>query len=573
VPIKTKTPFAALVLGFFVALPVPAVKADILGYGIAGAYLAARHASHMNDYAAGAKYYTRALIRDPSNPNLLANAMMAYVGLGHLDQAVVIAQKMADDGVVSQISRMVLISQMTKAEDFDGVIEMLSQGEAISALVDNLAMGWAEVGRGNMPAAIKSFDKVVKERGTRPFGLYHMALALASIGDFTAAERIFSGEGQSPLRATVNSVLAHAEILSQLERNEEALELLGSVFGNSADPRVQQIRDALKAGEKLAFDTATTPARGMAEVFFTLANAIEGEADPGYTLVYSRMTEFLNPENTAAKLLSAGLLEQLGQFDLAAKAYNSIGRDDPSFHAAELGRASTLRQAGKKEAAVEVLEQLAKSHGNLPAVHASLGDILRQKERFSEAAKAYDRALELSGEPSPGDWFLFYARGISFERIGEWDKAEADFRMALKLNPDQPQVLNYLGYSLVEKKIKLDEALEMIKRAVAARPNDGYITDSLGWALYRLGRFEEAVAPMERAVELEPADPIISDHLGDVLWAVGRKMEARFQWQRALSFEPEEEDAKRIRRKLEVGLDVVLQEEGAKSIEAMANDG
>ena len=206
-------------------------------------------------------------------------------------------------------------------------------------------------------------------------------------------------------------------------------------------------------------------------------------------------------------------------------------------------------------------------------MHASLGDILRQKERFSEAAKAYDRALELSGEPSPGDWFLFYARGISFERIGEWDKAEADFRMALKLNPDQPQVLNYLGYSLVEKKIKLDEALEMIKRAVAARPNDGYITDSLGWALYRLGRFEEAVAPMERAVELEPADPIISDHLGDVLWAVGRKMEARFQWQRALSFEPEEEDAKRIRRKLEVGLDVVLQEEGAKSIEAMANDG
>ncbi len=572
-PITTKTPFAALVLGLFVALPVPAVKADIAPYGIAGAYLAARHASHMNDYAAGAKYYTRALILDPSNANLLANAIRSFVGLGQMEQAVVIAQKMDSDGVVSQISRMALISHMTKEEDFDGVVDMLSQGEAISALVDNLAMGWAELGRGNMPAAIESFDKVTKERGTRAFGLYHMALALASTGDFAAAERIFSGEGGGPLRASVNAVLAHAEILSQLERNEDALALLGSVFGDSVDPRVQQIRDVLKAGKKLPFQTAATPAHGMAEVFFTLANVIEGEADPSYTLVYSRMTEFLNPENTAAKLLSARLLEQLGQFDLATKAYNSIARDDPSFHAAELGRASTLRQAGKTEAAVEVLEQLAKSHGNLPVVHSSLGDILRQKERFAEAVKAYNRALELSGEPSAGDWFLFYARGISFERTDQWEKAEADFRMALKLNPDQPQVLNYLGYSLVEKRIKLDEALEMIKRAVAARPNDGYITDSLGWALYRLGRFEEAVAPMERAVELEPMDPIISDHLGDVLWAVGRKLEARFQWQRALSFEPEEEDAIRIRRKLEVGLDVVLQEEGAKPIEAMANDG
>jgi len=169
----------------------------------------------------------------------------------------------------------------------------------------------------------------------------------------------------------------------------------------------------------------------------------------------------------------------------------------------------------------------------------------------------------LIGQPERRHWFLFYVRGIAYERSGRWEEAERDFRKALELEPDQPNVLNYLGYSLVEKGIKLDEALEMIRKAVEKRPNDGYITDSLGWALYRLGRYEEAVEPMERAVELTPLDPVINDHLGDVYWMVGRKREARFQWKRALSFGPDEKDAARIRRKLEVGLDKVLEEERA----------
>jgi Flp pilus assembly protein TadD len=152
-----------------------------------------------------------------------------------------------------------------------------------------------------------------------------------------------------------------------------------------------------------------------------------------------------------------------------------------------------------------------------------------------------------------------------------WEQAEADFRAALELRPNQPQVLNYLGYSLVEKQAKLDEALDMIKRAVIAEPESGYIVDSLGWVLYRLGRYEEAVEHMERAVELMPLDPVVTDHLGDVYWAVGRVREARFQWSRALSFIDEEDDTGeadpiRIRRKLEIGLDTVLAEEGAQPL-------
>ena len=222
------------------------------------------------------------------------------------------------------------------------------------------------------------------------------------------------------------------------------------------------------------------------------------------------------------------------------------------------------------------MEQLARTHGDLPIVHNTLGDVFRQQQDYMRAAEAYDKALSMMSDPSDGKWFTFYARGITNERLGDWPAAEADFRAALELNPDQPQVLNYLGYSLVEKRIKLEEALGMIERAVEARPDSGYIVDSLGWVLYRLGRFEAAVDPMERAAALLPVDPIVNDHLGDVYWKVGRKTEARFQWHRALSFIDEdsapEADPDRIRQKLDVGLDAVLEAEGNDPVQ-VANDG
>lgn len=568
-PISARASIAALALGFAFTLPASLATAD----GLSGSYLAARHASYYSDYKAGAEYYTKALIRDPSNISLMENAVVSFVGLGALNRAVPVARKMAADGAVSQISRIVLLADLAQKNDYDGMIKMLESGDAIGPLVDGLAMAWAEVGRGNMDASLAHFDEVANAKGTRGFGLYHKALALASVGDFDGAQAVFAGDKNGPLRVTVGGVLAHVEVLSQLDRNVDALELMVDVFGEELDPRIMQIRADLEAGKKLPFSTALNPSQGLAEVFYSVANALRGETDSGYALVYTRVAEYLNPSHIDAILMSAGLLEELEQYDLATLAYNKVSRDDPSFHAAELGRAAALRKAGKEEAAIEVLEQLTKSHGHLPSVQSALGNALRQLERYAEAVDAYSHALELSGDPEAGDWFLFYARGISHERTDNWEKADADFRMALKLNPNQPQVLNYLGYSLLEKNIKLDEALDMIEQAVSAVPNDGYITDSLGWALYRLRRFEEAVTYMERAAELTPVDPIVSDHLGDTLWAVGRKIEAEFQWRRAMSFEPEEVDAIRIRRKLEVGLDTVLKEEGAAPLPVLANGG
>ncbi|WP_343116549.1 tetratricopeptide repeat protein [Ostreiculturibacter nitratireducens] len=558
----------AVAFGLALGAPASAQAPD----GLAGPYLAARTASIENDYEAAATYFTRALIADPSNPLLLEYAIVAQVALGEVDRAVPIARQIDQIEAVSQLGNLVILADLAKQGDYTGALAELDGGRAAGPLVEGLFRAWALLGEGRMSDAANAFDKVGETEGLHAFSLYHKALALASVGDFEGADSIFSGEAGGPLRATRRGVIAHAQILSQLERNADAVELIEATFGPEPEPALAVLRDRLKAGEPVPFDVVTNAMDGLAEVFFTVAGALSGETQDAYTLSYSRLAEYLRADHVDAILLTADILEAQGQYDLATDAYNRIPRDDPAFHAAELGRANALIKADRIEAAIEVLQQLTKSHGELPIIWMTLGDTFRRVERYDAASKAYDEAIALLGDPQPGQWGLYYARGITHEREKRWPQAEADFRTALELSPDQPQVLNYLGYSYLEMKTNLDEALDMIERAVAARPEDGYITDSLGWALYRLGRYDEAVVQMERAIELMPVDPIVNDHLGDVYWAVGRHREAEFQWKRALSFEPEtEEEAQRIRRKLEVGLDVVLQEEGAEPLAVSKN--
>ncbi|MGL5012367.1 MAG: tetratricopeptide repeat protein, partial [Paracoccaceae bacterium] len=408
---------------------------------------------------------------------------------------------------------------------------------------DQLTKAWAEVGNGRMTEALAGFDAVTNSPGLEAFGLYHRALALASVGDYEGAEAILSGETNGPINLMRRGVIAHVQILSQLERNPDALALLDKVFGTAPDPALDALRARLRAGEPIPYDITRNAKDGLAEVMFTIAGALNAEADDTFTLTYARAAAHLRPDNIEAVLLVAGLLENLGQFDLAASTYASVPADDPAFFVAEIGRAESMTRAGRDEAALEVLQALARSHPDIVAVHMALADALRRAERFAEAVTSYDAAIALIPAPEAGHWPIFYSRGVSHERTQNWPAAEADFRRALELNPDQPQVLNYLGYSFVDRGENLDEALQLIERAVALDPEAGYIIDSLAWAYFRLGRFEEAVAPMEKASLLEPVDPVVTDHLGDVYWAVGRVLEARFQWHRALSFNPTEKDA------------------------------
>lgn len=538
----------------------------------AGAYLAGRHAIHEHDFEIGARYLTEGLLGDPTNPYLLDRAMTSYVALGQMDQAISIAQAIVDQGFNSQVAHLVLQIADVKAENWDGIFQALEQGRTVSPLIDGVAQAWAHLGNGDMTKASGGFDRVIETEGMTVYGVTHKAYALASVGDFEGAEAMFASRIPGGMRYNRQSGIAHAQILSQLGRNDDAVAIMDGIFGAQLDPGLAQLRDRLMAGESVAYNAVTTPEQGMAEIYHITAGAIQSEAPSAYTLMYARAANYLWPENTIATLMTAGLLEDLGQYDLSNAAYTSVPRDDPAFHAAELGRAEVLRSGGRIDAAIEVLDALARSHAELPQVFANQGDTLRQAGRYDEAAKAYSRAIELYSDDDPAKWFVYYTRGICEHKTDNWPAAEADFREALALQPDHPQILNYLGYSLVERGEKLDEALGMLETAAAARPDNGAIIDSLGWVLFQLGRYDEAVALLESAAELEPVDAVVNDHLGDVYWAVGREIEARFQWQRALSFDPQEADASRIRDKLDRGLDLVLLDEGVAPIRVASGD-
>lgn len=562
---KMMTSAIAIALSMVCAVPT-------LAQSNSGSYLAARAAAIESDFEQAASYFTQALTRDPGNVEIMESVLVSQLALGRVDRALPVAKTLLKSDQASQVAGLVLTAHSVMEKDFAALQVKPAEGEGIGPLVDGLVQAWALMGEGRVSDALASFDEISQQPGLLGFALFHKAMAFASVGDFESAEEIFNSDTTGTVIQTRRGVLARVEILSQLGDNQKALELLQQMFSGATDPEIEQIIDALNQGEALPFQHVNSVQDGFAEVFYSVAAALRSEAGPEYTILYAQIALNLRPDHVDALLLTAELFEALEQFDQAIAVYKRVPADDPSYHAAELGRAAALRRSGRPEAAIEVLEQLARSHGELATVHSSLGDALRQQDRFGDAVESYNKAAALVVDKGGPSWFLLYARAISQERQGNWIEAESDFRAALAINPNQPQVLNYLGYSLVEKQQNLDEALEMIERAVAASPDSGYIIDSLGWALYRLGRFEEAVPHMERAVALMAVDPVVNDHLGDVYWAVGRKREAEFQWARALSFVDEDDplsEAKpdRIRRKLEFGLDAVLEEEGAEPLE------
>ncbi|AWD22049.1 tetratricopeptide repeat protein [Pseudogemmobacter blasticus] len=554
---------AALAAGLLAVTVPPGLAQDQVQDGDPGAYLAARNAEANGDFRAAAAWYARAALSDPDNPAVLDGAMFANLSLGKIDLAAQVAAKLREAGIESPVADMALLADEAMREDYTAITKAAEAGRSVGPLLDELVLAWAKLGEGRMADALADFDKVAADKRFQAFGLYHKALALAQAGDFEGADAILSGQTAGPLNLNRRGVLARVQILSQLERNPDALALLERAFGTEPEPFLDSLRARLKAGEPIPFDIARTARDGIAEVFFSVATVLNAESDPIYTLLHSRIASVLRPDHAEALLLTAAMLENVDQFDLAVDVYASFAPDDPNYYSAEIGRADALYSAGKKDAAIEALQVLARSHGKIILVQSALADLLRREERWAEAIPVYDAAIALIPEVKPGHWPLFFSRGVCEESLKNYDKAEADFRKALELNPNQPQVLNYLGYSFVDRGKNLDEALSMIERAVKAQPDQGYIIDSLAWAYFRLGRYQDALEPMEKASLLEPVDPVVTDHLGDVYWAVGRKREAEFQWHRALSFGPTEKDADRIRRKIDKGLDAVLAEEGA----------
>jgi tetratricopeptide (TPR) repeat protein len=353
---------------------------------------------------------------------------------------------------------------------------------------------------------------------------------------------------------------AYASMLARQGRRGEAVEIMRQQLADRGEqPVIADLLASLEGGGSPE-PPFTDAAGGIADALLGIAEALYQEQGNRMAVVYARLAMFARPELAEAALLIGDMMAEQDNHHAAIEAYQAVAPESPLRHLAELRRARALHDMERQEEAFQLLEQLAAAEPERIEALVQLGDLLRHDERYQESHEAYSRAIERIGEPKREHWTLFYARGIAFERTEQWPAAEKDFLHALELEPEQPFVLNYLGYSWVDKGMHLDRAKGMLYRAVELRPDDGFIVDSLGWVHYRLGEYDAAVEQLERAVELEPGDPVINDHLGDAYWRVGRHREARYQWRRALTLEPEEDTVADIEEKLRQGLPKLAQE-------------
>ena len=341
------------------ALAVP-VAQPVLAEGDAGSYLAARSASVTSDFSAAARYYSRALARDPGNLTLMEAALTSYIATGEVDRAVPIARRMLQAGANSQLANLALTADAAKREQWDQILADLDAGQSVGPLFDGLLRAWSLVGTGDIAEALDAFDAVADTQGVQAFGLFHKALALITVGDLEGADRILTGADGTQLNLTRRGALIHASVLAQLDRTDEALEMLDIGFAGSSDPEAEAMRTAVLDGSVRA-DEVANAAEGVAEIYHSIAGALSGEANDAYTLIYSRMSSFIDPGHIDSIILSATLLESLQRYELATEAYDLVPRDHPSYYSAELGRAESLNRLGRSDAAIEALKQLSES--------------------------------------------------------------------------------------------------------------------------------------------------------------------------------------------------------------------
>jgi len=321
----------------------------------------------------------------------------------------------------------------------------------------------------------------------------------------------------------------------------------------------ENLAERLKAGTPPALDVDTAQ-KGAAEALYGIASAMLSQNARESALALAHMANELRPGFSPAAMVTASALQQNERRTDANALYRALPARSPYAGLARRHLADNLDRLDRVDEAKALLSAMSDERPTLARPLIELGDLQRRHEDFKQAADTYTLALARIAEHGgidEHDWGLLYSRGVSYEQSDQWDKAEADFLHALKLSPNQPAVLNYLGYTWIDKGLHLERALKMIAKAVERRPRDGAIVDSLGWGLYRTGDFKGAVKQLERATLLRPADPVVNDHLGDALWRVGRVREARFQWERALAMEPDAALAQAIEAKLQNGLDAI----------------
>jgi tetratricopeptide (TPR) repeat protein len=538
--------------------PPPPGQPEVL-HSVLGSYLAARHAQEAHDYADAATFLERALAADPGNEDLIRRTFVLRLTEGRIADAVPLARRIVDIEGRSGLAGLVLVEQEIKQGDDAGAIRDAAAmpREGAQRYAVPLLLAWAEIGLKEPAPALQALDAMGELGALQPLRDLHAALIADYLDRIDDADAAYGKLVGGDNRPTWRVVELAGNFYERHGRSAEAGRIYNKIAAEEpagGDSDIASSGLARIAKGVVPARLIASPADGAAEAMFDLAGLMNQRDTVDAALIYARLALDLSPDFALAQLLIGEIRDQQQRPADALVLYRAVDPASPLSWMARLRMVMALDALERTDEAAAQLQGMAAERPDSAEPLIELGDLLRGHKRFAEAVTAYDGALARIHRVEPDNWRIFYGRGVALERSGQWTRAEADLKRALELQPEQPLVLNYLGYSWVDKGENLADALRMIERAVELRPNDGYIVDSLGWAYFRLGNFTRATELLERAIELLPEDPTINDHLGDAYWRTGRLAEARFQWRRALQFQPEADEVKGIETKLDRGL-------------------
>ena len=529
----------------------------------AGAVLAGRTAEADRDLNTAINLYRKALRFEPDNVDIKQRLMVLLFNNGMFDEGVVIAEELKGDPLLENVSRMALgidalrQRQYTKAQnllDYAGINDL-------ERLVYGLLQAWALFGDGKLEKAETTIEELQGPEWYGIFKAFNRAAMDEANGNFGEARRIYTAiitdqnsSGTAP-DTYIRAAMALAAMEAREGNRQKALDAIATGNAFSADyAPLKALRQRIEADDPPGADIHNA-AEGASAVLYTIGSALNRSGAEDFVTLYLNFAHSLDPENAATLVMLGSLAENLGKPERAIEIYRRVPEDSIMQRVSELQLGLNLADQGHLEEAKIHLKNLIDQDPQDMRSYLAYGSVLSDAKAYRQMADNYDKAVDAIGIlPNRSHWNIFFQRGIAYERLKEWPKAEPNFERSLELFPNQPQVMNYLGYSWIDMNMNLDEGMDLIREAVRLRPNDGYIVDSLGWAYYRLGDYENAVSELERAVKLRPSNPTINDHLGDAYWRVDRRLEARFQWERALTMEPELTEVPKIEQKIASGL-------------------